>query len=193
MDTLPFFLYVIIMAITPGPNNLMSLAESSHLGLRRSLPFLYGLFVSFFILDAVALCLSKLLLDTLPHFEFIFKLIGSAYIIFLSFKLWTALPSKEAKEISQRRLFLSGMLLNLSNIKVMLYFLMAYVSFLLPVYKDWTPILFFSIAMCFLASLCNIIWAVAGASLRRFLNKYERQTNRILALLLFLSAIEIWF
>ncbi len=193
MDTLPFFLYVIIMAITPGPNNLMSLAESSHLGLRRSLPFLYGLFVSFFILDAVALCLSKLLLDTLPHFEFIFKLIGSAYIIFLSFKLWTAPPSKEAKEISQRRLFLSGMLLNLSNIKVMLYFLMAYVSFLLPVYKDWTPILFFSIAMCFLASLCNIIWAAAGASLRRFLNKYERQTNRILALLLFLSAIEIWF
>lgn len=181
------------MAITPGPNNLMSLAESSHLGLRRSLPFLYGLFVSFFILDAVALCLSKLLLDTLPHFEFIFKLIGSAYIIFLSFKLWTAPPSKEAKEISQRRLFLSGMLLNLSNIKVMLYFLMAYVSFLLPVYKDWTPILFFSIAMCFLASLCNIIWAAAGASLRRFLNKYERQTNRILALLLFLSAIEIWF
>ena len=48
MDTLPFFLYVIIMAITPGTNNLMSLAESSHLGLRRSLPFLYGLFVSFF-------------------------------------------------------------------------------------------------------------------------------------------------
>ena len=110
----------------------------------------------FFILDAVALCLSKLLLDTLPHFEFIFKLIGSAYIIFLSFKLWTAPPSKEAKEISQRRLFLSGMLLNLSNIKVMLYFLMAYVSFLLPVYKDWTLILFFSIAMCFLASLCNM-------------------------------------
>lgn len=192
MDTLPFFLYVIIMAITPRPNNLMSLAESSHLGLRRSVPFLYGLFVSFFILDIVALCLSKLLLDTLPDFEFIFKLLGSAYIIFLSFKLWTAPPSTEIKEISQRRLFLSGMFLNLSNIKVMLYFLMAYVSFLLPVYKDWAPILFFSIAMCLLASLCNVIWAAAGASLRRFLNKYEQQTNRILALLLLLSAIEIW-
>lgn len=114
MDTLPFFLYVIIMAITPGPNNLMSLAESSHLGLRRSVPFLYGLFVSFFILDIVALCLSKLLLDTLPDFEFVFKLIGSAYIIFLSFKLWTAPPSTEIKEISQRRLFLSGMFLNLT-------------------------------------------------------------------------------
>ncbi|SYW07422.1 Translocator protein, LysE family (fragment) [Oenococcus oeni] len=42
-----FFPYSIIMAITPGSKYLMALQENRQHGFRDSMPFLYGLFVSF--------------------------------------------------------------------------------------------------------------------------------------------------
>ena len=56
-----FLVYCIGMSFTPGPNNLMSLSVSQKVGFKRAVPFLWGLFFSFFIINgATYLCSSTL-------------------------------------------------------------------------------------------------------------------------------------
>ena len=38
-----FLSYAVVTAVTPGPNNLMSLSNAGRLGFRRALPFNLGI------------------------------------------------------------------------------------------------------------------------------------------------------
>ncbi|QAS70548.1 LysE family transporter [Oenococcus sicerae] len=83
-----FFPYSIIMAITPGPKYLMALQESRQRGFRGSMPFLYGLFVSFFILDFLAFFFTDFLKPISTTAILLMKIIGSLYLIYLIMDLF---------------------------------------------------------------------------------------------------------
>ena len=44
---LDFLSYAIVTAVTPGPNNLMSMSNAGRLGFRRSFPFNLGIWAGF--------------------------------------------------------------------------------------------------------------------------------------------------
>lgn len=118
---LAFFSYIIIMAITPGPNNLMAMQESRLRSFRGSYPFLLGLFVSFFILDFFTFLFMNELMSAPTLVLNSLKCIGSIYLVYLIFSLFGY--SFQAKHVtSSNGRFWAGMLLNLTNVKVILYF-----------------------------------------------------------------------
>lgn len=192
MELAAFLSFVATMSFTPGPNNLMALSQSRRLGFFGALPFLAGLFISFFIIDAlVVLCLQSLQ-GILPRIEVPLKVAGTVYILFLTYK--TAMPpgEKTAVQPGSGTLFMSGILLNLTNVKVILYMIMGYISFILPAYASIFMIAILGAVMCLAASLSNILWALAGAGLSRLFNRYEKWCSAVLAMMLLFSAAEIW-
>ena len=96
------------------------------------------------------------------------------------------------KAVDKGKRFLAGMLLNFTNVKVMIFMIIGYTSFLLPVYTSEGLIVGLGIVMCLACAASNVVWALAGAALDRFFKNYERLLNWILASLLVFSVIEIW-
>ena len=193
MELIAFLSYTFVMAFTPGPNNLMAMSESRHLGFRGAAPLLWGLFVSFFILNGVIYGCIHSLQAALPWIEIPLKAVGSAYILYLTYKMFA--PSAgggSGKAVDKGKRFLAGMLLNFTNVKVMIFLLIGYTSFLLPVYTSEGLIVGLGIVMCLACAASNVVWALAGAALDRFFKNYERLLNWILAALLIFSVIEIW-
>ncbi|GLB47418.1 hypothetical protein WR164_13970 [Philodulcilactobacillus myokoensis] len=139
---LGFLSYVTIMAITPGPNNLMALQECRIRGLKGSRAFLLGLFVSFFILDFIALFLTSSMKAISPVFLIILKLIGSLYLAYLIYSLFVSSGKSNQRKRNSSHRFWAGMAVNLTNFKVMLYFLIGYVSFLFPIFQHHFGIIF---------------------------------------------------
>lgn len=194
MNLVAFFSYVVILAFTPGPNNLMALEESKRLGFRNSFPFIEGLLAGFLILAIVTLLFTDNLYTYIPSFEPYLKAVGSVYILYLVLKLFVNRQSKANKNQKQSnsRLFLSGLILNMSNVKVMLYFLTGYVSFILPAYKNFWVAMCLGLFLCAAGTCSNLLWASFGSLFKSFFIRYERYVNVIMAALLVYSVIEIW-
>lgn len=192
MDFVAFLSYVVILAFTPGPNNLMSLEESKRIGFRNSFPFMEGLLAGFLILAVATLLFTDNLITYMPSVEPYLKAVGSVYILYLVWKMFGRSHTAERKERSNRQLFLSGMFLNLSNVKVMLYFLTGYISFILPAYENFWTALLFGVFLCFAGACSNLLWGSFGSLFKRFFNRYARIVNIVMAVLLIYSAIEIW-
>ena len=96
MDTLamlgPAALYMISMTLTPGPNNLMLTASGANYGYWRTLPHILGIVAGCFVLfSAIALGLG-LLFERFPLFQTLLKIIGSAYLLYLAWKIASAPP-----------------------------------------------------------------------------------------------------
>ena len=66
MDLAAYLSFCFVMSFTPGPNNLMSLAQSRERTFRGALPFLLGLHVSLFSMCTVIYLFIHALEDILP-------------------------------------------------------------------------------------------------------------------------------
>lgn len=192
MNLIAFLSYVIILAFTPGPNNLMSLEESKRVGFRNSFPFMEGLLAGFLILAIATLLFTDNLSTYIPSIEPYLKAAGSAYILYLVWRLFGKSDSEGKNGKSNQQLFLSGLILNLSNLKVMLYFLTGYISFILPTYENFWTALLLGLFLCFAGTCSNLLWASFGSLFKRFFSRYERIVNIVMAILLVYSAVEIW-
>lgn len=75
------FTFLFIVAITPGPNNLLFTSSGAQYGLRRSIPLIFGVILGIqSILFISAGGLAVLLLVS-PVLQIIMKLVGSFYLL----------------------------------------------------------------------------------------------------------------
>ena len=102
MELIAFLSYTFVMAFTPGPNNLMAMSESRRLGFRGAAPLLWGLFVSFFILNGLIYGFIHSLQAALPWIEIPLKAVGSAYILYLTYKMFAPSAGAAAARPSTR-------------------------------------------------------------------------------------------
>ncbi len=96
MEALPFLgpaaLYMISMTITPGPNNVMLTASGANYGFLRTLPHIFGILGGCFLLFAgIALGLG-LVFERYPLVQTGLRLVGSAYLLYLAWRIATAPP-----------------------------------------------------------------------------------------------------
>lgn len=88
----PAALYMISMTITPGPNNVMLTASGATYGFLRTLPHIFGILGGCFLLfSGIALGLG-LIFERYPSVQFALRVIGSAYLLYLAWKIATAPP-----------------------------------------------------------------------------------------------------
>jgi threonine/homoserine/homoserine lactone efflux protein len=122
-----FFWISLLLGFTPGPDNLYVLVQSAKLGKRAGIWILLGLCTGLMVQTfAVALGLATLFVKSAYAFT-VLKYFGAAYLIYLAWKIAFAQISnfESVQTAYQNRLekFIKGLILNLSNPKVLLFFL----------------------------------------------------------------------
>lgn len=88
----PVILFSFAMTATPGPNNMMLTASGANFGFRRTLPHIFGVTLGCVgLMAAVALGLGNLFMAW-PVLQSGLKVVGSAYLLWLAWKIATAAP-----------------------------------------------------------------------------------------------------
>ena len=76
-----------ITSVTPGPNNTILFATSVNHGLRKAMPFLFGIMLGLaVILSAIGLGLGAVFI-AFPAAFLVLKYLGFAYILFLAYSI----------------------------------------------------------------------------------------------------------
>lgn len=97
MDLAAYLSFCFVMSFTPGPNNLMSLAQSRERTFRGALPFLLGLHVSLFSMCTVIYLFIHALEDILPLMDLPLRILGALYLVYLTVRLFMKTEGKRQR------------------------------------------------------------------------------------------------
>ena len=85
-------LYMIAMAITPGPNTILSMANASAVGLRKGIWLNVGMLIGISAVTAISYTAVSLLSSLLPQIQPFLMWAGAAYILYLAWKTYHSGP-----------------------------------------------------------------------------------------------------
>jgi len=122
-----FFATSLFLALTPGPDNLFVLAQAAQRGKLAGLIVTAGLSTGI-LFHTLAVALGAAALFSASALAFtILKFIGAAYLLYLAFQAWRAGRSNVKQDrncsIGVGRLYLRGIIMNVTNPKVSIFFL----------------------------------------------------------------------
>lgn len=144
VDTLAvFFMASVLLALTPGPDNLFVLAQSAQRGKMAGLAVTVGLCTGLLVhTSAVALGVAALFKTSAIAFALL-KYIGAAYLVYLACGAFRAADdSKEqtrVKKLGFGKLYRRGIIMNVTNPKVSIFFLAFLPQFTDPQYGALLP------------------------------------------------------
>lgn len=82
---------------TPGPNNLMLMTSGVNFGMKRSFPHLMGITLGFcFMIFCVGMGLQTMF-TVIPQLETVLRYVGTAYLLWLAWKIANSGPVGEGK------------------------------------------------------------------------------------------------
>ncbi|MDA7810172.1 LysE family translocator [Flavobacteriaceae bacterium] len=128
-----FFLSSVALTLSPGPDIVYVISQSFNRGKRAAIVISLGLttgllFHTFFVVIGLSILLSEN-----QNLFFLLKLIGSFYFIYLAFKVFTNRNNKikiESNKVENVNFFKRGLLMNLLNPKVSLFFIALFPGFI---------------------------------------------------------------
>jgi threonine/homoserine/homoserine lactone efflux protein len=125
--SLTFFGVAIVLALSPGPDNLFVLMQSALWGRRAGVVVVLGLCTGLIAhTAAVAIGLAALFAASATAFTVI-KLLGAAYLVYLAWAAFSAGVGASAGRPPPRQtawqLYRRGVIMNLTNPKVSIFFL----------------------------------------------------------------------
>lgn len=185
-----FLLYCYIGAITPGPANLCSLSAALRYGRKEALVQWRGIFAGFACVSMASVLVTWLLGAALSQYVGYLSWIGAAYILWLA---WHTLRSAgiQADNDPARPSFKNGLLLQLSNVKIMIYCLTAMTGYVLPYSRSFWHLLAVGIFMPFTGPIGNLVWLFAGASMQKLFKNHRRTVDIVMAIALALCAVSL--
>ncbi len=189
-ETIALLLFIFPLAWSPGPGNMFFVANSARFGVRKTIPANLGYHVATFsVMIFMGLGFSYV---AHPVFLNIIKYAGSAYVLFLAYKLAKSDP--KAQKHSSHISFFDGAILLLLNPKAYLIFGLIFAQFLAPTQANATARAFW-IASVFTANnlFSFIVWSLVGEHISNLLlrEKNARYINYFFALILTLVAVWI--
>ncbi len=184
-------LQILIVGYTPGPANIYSLAVSLRHGRKESLVMWLGLLTGFSIAVTVMAVLTHFIGIAFGEYVVCLRYIGAAYIMYLAYKIYNR--KGMARETNSECSFWSGMLVQMTNAKMLLFDLTVFSTFVLPYSNRLVDLLEVSAWLTLAGPGGNTVWLLAGSYLRRFFVQYGRQVDIVSAMALFLCALYIIF
>ena len=185
-----FLLYCFITAITPGPANLCSLSAAMHYGTAAALRQWRGLITGFFIDSMAAVLLNRLLGSMLGSYVRYLTWVGAAYILWMAWNMLRnagADPEQETRQPS----FLTGLFVNLTNGKVILYCITTLSAFVLPYTDSWAWLFGVGVFLVLTGPACNLVWIFAGAKLKALFAAHQKTADVVMAIALALCAVNL--
>ncbi|CTQ54410.1 Homoserine/homoserine lactone efflux protein [Roseibium album] len=122
-----FFVAAIALGLAPGPDNIFVLTQSALYGRLAGFVVTLGLCTGL-IVHSVAVALGVAAIFQTSELAFtLLKFVGAAYLLYLAFQAFrageTALPGKNGPALSMRALYRRGIVMNVTNPKVAIFFL----------------------------------------------------------------------
>lgn len=191
-----FFGVALLLGLSPGPDNLFVLVQSAQRGWRVGLCVVLGLCLGIVgHTAAVALGLAAVV-ATSPMLFTALKLCGAAYLVYLAWGAWHAPVSvEESARVQEQRDVLTlrsamgwvgkGVVMNLSNPKVLIFFLAFLPQFTDPA-RGSVPVQIMVLGSVFMAAAWLVFGSIAcfsglfGQILQRSA-RAQRWLNRIAA------------
>ncbi len=189
-DTLvpALLLQILVVGYTPGPANIYALTMAIRHGRRKSLRMWAGLAVGASIAVCVVAVLTHFLGEALGDYVVYLKYFGAAYLVYLAYKVWKSGASSDKDGDCT---FLSGMLMQMTNAKILLFELSVFSTFVLP-YSHNLKDLFPVAALLLVAGPgANLVWLIVGSYLSALFTRYYRQVDLVSAIAIVLCAVYI--
>ncbi len=188
------FAFVFAASFTPGPNNIMLTASGVNFGFNRTIPHMLGIIVGFpAMILLVALGLGQIFI-ILPQLHDILKWLGSAYLLFLAWKIATAAQPKQGKRVAKPLSFLQAALFQWVNPKGWIMSVAALANYT-TAESSYVMQTLLVTGIFFLTSLgATTSWAFFGALIGRLLQSYLalRIFNAMMAALIVASIVLLY-
>lgn len=186
-----FLTYAVVTAVTPGPNNIMSMSNGSRRGFRGALPFNFGILAGFSVVMILCTAFCSLLSTWIPKIKTPMLIVGACYMLCLA---WETFRSSDAiEEDHSRDGFLSGLLLQFINPKIYIYCIMSMEAYILPFYHgQLLPLLGFALFLALVGFLFTLLWSAFGSVFKWLFSKHAKLVNTIMALLLVYCAVSLF-
>lgn len=195
MFLFPVILFAISATLTPGPNNALVMGSAFNFGVLRSVPLLLGMCLGFPALLLTVSAGLDVVLQYVPDFLLYLRVIGSAYLLYLAYKIFNISSLGEVTEVDAPLGFLHGAAFQWVNPKSWIVAISAVSSFSFLSDSPLVNGLILSAVFVVISLPCVGTWMIAGGSIRGILNTPTRIAwfNRFMSLLLVGSVIQAFF
>lgn len=184
---LAFLQYVFIYSYTPGPANFFSLKVGSQYGYRHFLKVYPGLFCGCLTIMLICNILMNTCQRVMPHMMSIFHYLGIIYILWVAWHIIKSKPIAEEEitdTLTKKPTFKTGLLLNLSNMKIMIFGITLMQMYVLPYSHTRLQSLIMTVGITFLISSSTLFWGYFGKVFSKFLSAHYKICNTVMAALL---------
>jgi len=186
-----FLTYSLLTAFTPGPNNIVAMSNTSSYGFKKSIRLIQGIFIGFLCVMILCSIFSVMLAKMIPKIKFIMAYIGVAYILWLAWHIIKSKPTNHNEAIKKTNNFITGFLLQFTNVKIILYGITLISNFVIPHYKQPIIICGFILLITVFGWSGTFTWAICGALFQRIFEKNKIILNIVMAILLVYCAITL--
>lgn len=186
-----FLTYAVITAVTPGPNNIMSMSNGNRKGFKGALPFNLGIGVGFSIVMLVCTLLCNVVSTLIPKIKLPMLIAGAAYMLSLAWETFRS--SSNIEENHSRDGFWSGLILQFVNPKIYIYCIMSMEAYILPFYNGQVfPLVGFALLLAFIGFAFTLCWSAFGSVFKWLFSKHAKLMNTVMALLLVYCAFSLF-
>lgn len=204
---MPFDLWVsftiaaAILVIAPGPDNLFVLLQSAMYGARAGVFVTLGLCVGVFIQTLLAAFGVAAVVAASPTLLMIIQLAGAAYLLYLAWGAWNAPvgastgdSEKKYPQLTPFQLFRRGILMNITNPKVLIFFLAFFPQFIIKGSTESQVmiqmlIMGMTFLVCTLVVFCSVAWCAGTLADRLRSPKVQTILNKVSAIIFLILAI----
>jgi threonine/homoserine/homoserine lactone efflux protein len=165
--------FVVVMSVTPGPNNVMLAAASANYGLRAAVPQMLGIAVgAAAMMAAVGLALAAVL-EVLPRTAGAVRWVGLAWLLFLAWKVANA-GAPGSADARPPLGFLGAAAFQWINPKAWLLGIGGNAAFVRPDAALLPQVALVALVFLVVAIPCMLPWAALGGAARRLLTSPAR-------------------
>lgn len=191
-DWIALLSYAAVTTYTPGPNNISAASMGVLFGYKRTLPYMLGMVSGFFLMLTMTGLISGVLLNHIPSFEGILRIVGAVYILWLA---WHTVQASYTFEEEQPKPlgYVQGLLLQIFNVKVIIYGLTLYSTFLANRMTSVVHLILSAAGFALIGFTAVSLWSLFGAGIRKYLNRprIRLTVNIVLAVVLVYTAVDM--
>lgn len=204
---MPFDLWVsftiaaAVLAVAPGPDNLFVLLQSAMYGAKAGIFVTLGLCVGVLIQTLMAAFGVAAVVAASPTLLLIVQLTGAAYLLYLAWGAWRAPVGDDGGESGKKypkltnfQLWRRGILMNITNPKVLIFFLAFFPQFIIKGSTE-TQVMVQMLIMgltflaCTLAVFCTVAWCAGTLADRLRSPKVQTILNKTSAVIFIILAV----
>lgn len=184
-------LYMIVIDITPGPNNLTMLYLGSRYNLAGTRKFLTASTVCFFLKMILCGLLNTALAGFIPRIMTVLKWVGALYMIYLAFHMaksgWEEEDGLKAQQ--NESTYRAGVLLQILNVKSWIAALTLFAVYVIPYPEMKIGVVTASLIITVLMVISSLLWGAFGSAMKNFIARYKKPFGIVMGLSLLYCAV----